>query len=341
MRSTQPVTKDPMLNLKQYLRYQLAAYGANEVLTYSFVHGNLLKAVGQDADLAYSLGNALSPDLEYYRVSLLPSLLEKVHQNIRSDMVRVDDDNHFAIFELGKAHVKGEPDPFDKTLPKEVNALAFVVVADDKTATRQHNGAAYYLAKKYLSLLLKDALLEQLQFEQLEEADLYKNPFIEQMAKPFEPKRSAVLRGQQGMVWGIVGEFRSSVKKALKLPDYAAGFEIDPLIFEHIKTSQSPYTNLPKFPKIRADITLKVSSDLPYSTLYDFVWQQIDSKKPEHTHAVLQPVAIYQADDTSIKNVTFRLWLSAHDRTLQVEVVNTLLDVVAEATAIKHKSQRV
>jgi phenylalanyl-tRNA synthetase beta chain len=342
-RTILPVRRDPYLDLKQTVRSQLAALGANEVLTYSFVHGNLLGKVGQNPELAFGLGNALSPDLEYYRLSVTPSLLEKVHANIRSDMVRRDDDNQFAIFELGKAHVKGEPDPNEKDLPKEVNALALVFAADAKTAERHYSGASYYQAKKYLSSLLNHGgVYAELTFEPLEGANLYSNPFIEQMVKPYEPKRSAVLRDRDGLIWGVVGEYRSSVKRELKLPDFCAGFEIDPLVWVLKASQASSYTPLPKFPKIRADVTLKVAADLPYQTLYDFVWQQIDSKKPEHTHATLAPVAIYQADGVAeSKNITFRLWLSAFNQTLQIEVVNMLLDKVADEAKAKFGAERV
>ncbi|MCW1908652.1 MAG: phenylalanine--tRNA ligase subunit beta [Candidatus Saccharibacteria bacterium] len=342
VRSASPVRKDAYLELKQQLRRQLAALGANEVLTYSFVHGNLLKKVGQHSELAFGLGNALSPDLEYYRLSLTPSLLEKVHANIRSDMVRRDDDNRFALFELGKAHVKGEPDTNEKSLPKEVNALALVFAADSKTAERYYAHAPYYQAKKYLTTLLWDnGVYTELTFEPLEGANLYKNPFIEQMVKPYEPKRSAVLRDRDGLIWGVVGEFTAAVKRELKLPDFCAGFEIDPLIWLLKASQASNYTPMPKFPKIRADITLKVANDVPYQSLFDFVWQQVDSKKPEQTYATLAPVAIYQSEDNTTKNITFRLWLSAYNRTLKIDEINRLLDSVAGDALSKLGASRV
>src|SRR5690606_4056294 len=83
-RSIAPVTPNPLLDMKQQVRTILARAGANEVLTYSFVHGNLLSKVGQDPKNSYAIRNALSPDLQYYRQSLTPSLLELIHPNIKS-----------------------------------------------------------------------------------------------------------------------------------------------------------------------------------------------------------------------------------------------------------------
>jgi phenylalanyl-tRNA synthetase beta chain len=136
LRTTKPAGKNLLNDFKTALRNKLAAGGANEVLSYSFVHGDLLKKTGlDDVDKwAFHLRNALSPDLQYYRTSLLPSLLSKVHPNIKSDMVR-SDDNEFVLFEIGKAHVKKHVD--EEKLPTEFERLALVVAADEKTQLDQ------------------------------------------------------------------------------------------------------------------------------------------------------------------------------------------------------------
>src|SRR3989344_799103 len=99
-RSIAAVSKDALIETKLRARKVLASAGANEVLTYSFVHGNLLEKVGQDKKYAYKLANALSPYLQYYRLSLLPSLLDKVHANIKAGY------GEFAIFEINPVHSK-------------------------------------------------------------------------------------------------------------------------------------------------------------------------------------------------------------------------------------------
>src|ERR1700742_3841986 len=116
------------------------------------------------------------------------------------------------------------------------------------------------------------------------------------MTAPFEPNRSAVLRDQAGLIWGVVGEFKTSVQRALKLPPSTAGFEIDPLLF--IKAKQgSGYTPLPRFPKVTQDITLKVSATVSYQELLDFMESELAKAKPENTQTTLEPVDIYQKPD--------------------------------------------
>src|SRR5690606_563446 len=97
------VTPSLFDTFRAQLRQRLVRAGANEVLTYSFVHGDILKNAGQAVENAYRITNAISPDLQYYRVSLTPSLLDKVNSNIRQ---RFD---HFALFEANKVHMKEYP----------------------------------------------------------------------------------------------------------------------------------------------------------------------------------------------------------------------------------------
>jgi len=98
LRPLTPASQDDLLELKQTVRTVLSQAGANEILTYSFVHGKLFDNVGQDKALAFKLGNALSPDLQYYRLSLTPSLLDKIHLNVKAGY------DQFGVFEIGKAH---------------------------------------------------------------------------------------------------------------------------------------------------------------------------------------------------------------------------------------------
>lgn len=144
-RDLTPASKNPQLTLKATIREVLAAAGANEVLTYTFVHGNLLDKVGQPRDKAFQVANALSPDLQYYRLSLTPSLLDRVHPNIKAGYDR------FVLFEMNKTHSLDHADD-DNGLPKELPMLAAVVTASDK-AVGKAEGAAFYEARTYLDYL--------------------------------------------------------------------------------------------------------------------------------------------------------------------------------------------
>jgi phenylalanyl-tRNA synthetase beta chain len=333
LRDLTPADKDPVIEIKAQVRTTLAAAGANETLGYSFVHGNLLDKVGQDREQAFQLNNALSPDLQYYRLSLTPSLLDRVHANVKAGY------DQFALFELGKAHNKKESD--QEGLPKEVNALALVFAADQKAAAN-YAGAPYYQALRYLmDVLVRFGSNFAVSFEPLEGADLYGNPWVEQMVAPYEPGRSAVLRDQEGLIWGVVGEFRARVRQSLKLPAFTAGFELDPLLFIVYGNSRQ-YVQLSRFPKVEQDICLRVPASTTYGKVYDFVWYHLDGNRPDTTMYTLAPVDIYQReDDPDHKQITLRIALASYERTLTDSEVAQLLDRIAEAAKTSLQAERV
>jgi phenylalanyl-tRNA synthetase beta chain len=328
--SIAPIEKNEDLEVNAKIRRVLAMSGANEVLTYSFVHGNTIKNAGQNVEKALQLSNALSPDLQYYRLSLTPSLLDKIQSNLRTDLVR-GEDNEFALFEINKVHNNSDKDA--EGLPRENYDLALVFAADAKTSKRKYEGSPYYQAKKYLNSLASNMALAGIQLGYLpfNKNDLKGSTWLEELSQIYEPNRSAILKGSNGQIYGLVGEFRSSVKKAFKLPEFCAGFEIDSRLFKE-NQRRAPYVVLPKYPKVQQDISLKVPRDLTYAKVFDFVWDELTKKLPPNTLPTLGPVDIYHKDgDSKNQHITLRLWISAYDRTLKSEEVNALLDEIAKS----------
>lgn len=332
-RDLTPTSKNSLLQVKTRVRDFLSQAGANELLTYSFVHGNLLDKAGQNRELAFQLSNALSPDLQYMRLSLTPSLLEKVHPNSKAGY------ETFALFELGKVHNKAERDQDE--LPSEGQALGFVYVVGDRLSA-DYPGAPYYHARKTLvDLLAAFGVLEQLDFVPLKDEELRSDSWEAQVAAPFEPNRSALLKDRAGRIWGVVGEYRASVRKQLKLPDIIAGFEIDPLLFLQ-DSEANQYIQLPRFPKVEQDICLRVPANTTYHEVFTFVWSHLNQHRPDATYHTLGPIDIYQREgDQDHKQITLRLSLASYERTLTDTEVNNLLDSVADAAQHELQAQRV
>lgn len=323
LRDLSPAASDKLLTTKSLIRSSLAKAGANELLTYSFVHGNLLDKVGQDKSQAYQLSNALSPDLQYYRISLIPSLLDKVHSNIKAGY------DEFALFEMGKTHSLEHPIN-DEGLPTEYDITALVVAGNDKL---KKVGAAFYQARKYLvnlagiNLIFSPVTSEMKKFS---------------MTTPYDFNRSAMVSTRDGKFLGIIGEFKPSVSRQLKLPKFCAGFEVDTEVLGKTIRNGSRYVSLPKFPKVTQDITLKVPSTLAYLDLYNFVWAELGKFQPPNTLPTLGPIDIFQKpDDTKHKQVSFRLSIASYDVTLTDKEVNNLLDKVAEAAKLKYSAERI
>ncbi len=318
-RTLKPAPKNDLLNLKEQIRGKLAAAGANEVLTYSFVHGDLLKKVGQNPDNAFKLSNALSPDLQYLRPSLMPSLLEKIHPNIKAGH------DEFVLFELGKGHLVSAKD--QDGLPLEDNLTALVVAAADKL---KKPGAAYHQAQKYL----QDLLATPVTYKPVE-ANEY------DITKPYDLARAGYIYAGEKFL-GIVGEFRQSVRAALKLPAYCAGFELDTKELLPVLAKGKKYQPLPRFPEVSQDICLKVPSANSFGTVEKLVQETLQSNKPDHTRLTLNTLDIYQRpDDTDHKQITFSVQLASYERTLTSKDLSALMEKVAAAAKEKLNAEQI
>jgi phenylalanyl-tRNA synthetase beta chain len=321
-RDISPTELDKNLQFKSELRSNLASLGANEVLTYGFVHGNLLEKTGQNKDMAFKITNALSPDLQYYRLSLTPSLLAHIHSNIKSGHDR------FAIFEIGKAHNKMHKDD-DNGVPKEyeIAALAYA----DKNAKP---GEAYYVARNYLDEMAARLGVE-IDYRPIDkEADV---PVV----KPFDPERSALVFAG-GTTLGIIGEFKAGVRKQLKLPVGSAGFEIGLQELMKARSVRSSYRPISRFPSISQDICLEVDEAVRYGELTKQLKGSFDRQIGDHQSYNLQPIDIYESEKIKgRKRITCRVTLTDYERTLTESVLTKVLDQVSSQLEKSIQAKRI
>lgn len=309
-RSIKPVAMNQSRLLKQSVRERLATTGANEVLTYSFVHENTIQKTGQDPSRAFRISNALSPDLQYYRLSILSSLLDKVHMNSKAGYDR------FALFEIGKVHYKGKMDEDEPDVPHEDEHVALIVAHDDK---QRPAGAPYYLAKRLLSHITDSGVALQ----PLAGFDFSEDERGRQLTSAYEPGRSAVIV-RDGQVHGVVGEFTAAVRKAFKLPAFCAGFEVHT---DMLAAATHSYEPLSRFPQSERDICFQVAADVPYESVTDALRSvpADASVKYEFT-----PVDIYQASGENTKNVTIRVTFTPYNKTLGGSEVDQLMSELGE-----------
>lgn len=323
-RTIKPAERNKLIDFKSRLRNILSANGATEVLTYNFVHGDLLTRVDQDPGKAYELSNALSPDLQYFRMSLIPSLLEKIHPNIKAGNDVVN------IYELNKVHSK---DHVSEGIPSEFNSLGFVTSANDKL---EQAGAVYYQARLHLDALA-DRLGITLKFVPIDETA----PNFPSM-QPFDPKRSAIIQeSSKGILLGVVGEFKQSVVRQLKLPRYSAGFEVDVEELMRVMPTSSRYKALMKFPKVAQDMTLKVPAEKSYQEIELLIYKSLDELGSKNMSFDVAFIGTYHKPQDKSKNMTFSFKIGSSDRTLTASEVNAILDQVSADAKNKFGAERV
>lgn len=315
-RSIKPVPKNPRRELKNAIRQSLSRAGANEILTYSFVHERILKNAEQDITQAYKLSNALSPDLQYYRLTVLPSLLDKVYTNIKSGH------NEFALFEIGKGHLKSKG--LNKEgLPIENNYIDLVY-----SSKKDKPGAPFYVAKKIIDNLGKD-LGVKFEFEKIV------NQIDKQILAPFDIDRSSLIIIDNGDIVGLVGELKQSVIKNFKLPQYisAASIDIDILQKNISKNIGDSYHPLSKFPSTRRDISIEIDLAVSYKDVLNVVKNSLQKQDDEFISISL--VDIYRAKDSSFKTITLNISMTNYNRTLTATDASRIIENINKAISVK------
>ena len=308
-RTFKAVKKAKIDLLQSEIREILTAGGANEILTYSFIHGDLLEKVDQDSQNSYKIVNSISPDLQYYRQTLTPSLLSKVSQNIRAGF------GEFAIFEMNKITEKSLG-LNEENVPIEQKKLAFVYV-------NNKGENAFYQAKNYLDFLCKKLGIE-VEFSKF---NLKKSP----LSTEFESKRSAVIEIQNNgkkITLGVIGEFKKSVQKSLKLPEATAGFELDlNILLENFAGSNVKIKNFSKFQSVERDISINVDEKREFSEIFN-IFENI-SDKFENVEIEVLPIDIFKNSDRT-KNISIRFKITPFEKTLTGEEIHEIVQKIEE-----------
>lgn len=300
------------------VRKILARASANEVLTYSFVHGDMLKKAGQNADNSYRVVNSISPDLQYYRQTLTPSLLNVVHQNIKQGYVE------FSLFELNKTHDK-KYGLGDEGVPNELEKIALVLAVKNP-----RTDAPYYEAKRLLDYLLQSFNINA-DYRPID------NEYDKSVVAPFEIVRSAsVFDKRTGETIGYIGEYKKLIQKAFKLPVYSAGFEINSLaLFRAAQDLGSGYRPISRYPSSERDVCFKVDEKITYLQ----VARALEAAKSKvELEAVISPVDIYKSDGANTKNITMNIKLTSYDHTLTSQEVTDAVDLFIESVIEQTKA---
>lgn len=294
------------------LRSQLVRAGANEVVTYSFVHGDILQKVGQSKDNAYKIINSLSPDLQFYRQSITPSLLSNVFQNRKMGY------DSFALFELNKVHQK-QFGLTNEQVPVERDSIAYIV---SRQQNKSLTSASYYDAKRTLEFLMNSIGVD-VDYEQLASEDIAR-------IAPFEPLRSAsIVERKSRRIIGVIGEYKKMVQKSFKLSEQTAGFELDTrMLFDVHHPNGNMYYPLSRYPGTERDICFQV----PRSTQYqDIIIPTQTALQDVDVITHIEPVDIYQSTDSTnsdTKNITIRIKFVSYHKTLTGEDVSPIVEGV-------------
>ena len=316
-RSIKPVPINTAIQTKRVIRETMKRFGANEVLSYSFVNQKVMQRANQDIKQAFRLGNALSPDLQYYRLTVLPSLLDKVHMNIKSGH------DEFILYEIGKGHNKKYHGSDDEGLPSESKFVDMVY-----TSKKPRQGAAFYYIRRQVEALAREFGREIVCLPIKDELDF-------PVTAPFEQSRSAMVHeAHTNEFLGMIGELKQSVIRDFKLPAYTAAATLDFEAFHELyKNPKESYMALSKYPRVYQDVSLMVPVAVYAQDLESNIRQALSSSADKRLTWSLEAIGIYQPENDDLhKSITYRLIVSSCEKTLLESEVSELISVVVDSS---------
>lgn len=295
--------KNALLDLKTKLRDLLSGrFAAHELLTYSFVSKRLQETVGENPEDSYEIVNSISPELQRFRQSLIPSLLDKISINLKAGF------RDFSVYEINQISKISFGKDQDG-VPVLKNHLAFAIMGD------------YYAAKTVLLDLLSDLGIKNPEVKDFEQKN---------NAPYFEPLHSAIVSADSLNI--SLGEVKAPVLKRLKIGTAVSVFELDlDDLLATIPPISATTAKLSKFPSVERDLTIKVTTDTKYA---DCVKEILSVFQAKNLIISLEPTSIYQAD-ASTKNISFHLCFASSDKTLENAEIS---DIMNEISSVVGKS---
>ena len=290
----------PLWQLKQELRGILSdRLAMHELLTYSFISRDLLEKVGQDPDDSYEIVNSISPELQCFRQQIIPSLLDKVRENIKSGH------KDFTLYEINQVSLKSSG-LTDEGTPVLKNHLGIVSLND------------FYELKARILALFKSLKLN-IEYRAITSETANHDPYL-------EPKRSAeILVGDTKI--GAFGEIKAAVLRRFKLEPVISACEINLDKIAQLPRDRATDFKISRFPFVERDLTLKVSTVAQFGRFDQAILAMLSA---ENLIAEVAPVSVYQADPAT-KNISFHLRFSSPERTLDQDQISAIMEKVTVA----------
>lgn len=250
----QPVPRqspEPILSLKQKVRYSLIGCGFQEVITYSLTSlemlNKLLPAPHPLEPMPLRVANPMTVEQEYLRPNLRANLLAVLSANRRYE------DGCIRLFELGKVYL-----PRQNDLPNEPEMLCGILSGFrfDKSWHGGDDLLDFYDAKGVVEGLLARLDVEA-SFEGSEDESLH------------PVKQAAIVIA--GNRLGVVGELHPKVLQAFEIPEAAYLFEIDLTALLPFTLGHKMFQPISRFPTIVRDIAVVVDAGVTHQRVENII----------------------------------------------------------------------
>ena len=296
-RSFKGSPKNPLFALKSEIRNILSdVIGGSELLTYSFVSKALQQKVGENIEDSYEIVNSISPELQCFRQSIIPSLLEKTYENQKAGF------KDFVLYEMNQVAKKSFGMQSDQT-PSLESHLAICLEGD------------YYQIKQ-----ICETIGRRLGF------DFKFTDFKSAQYPYFEPLHSVDIKVGQTVI-GALGEIKHSVLKGMKLKNIAA-LEINLVPLLSLTPILRGAQKISRFPSVTRDLTVKTSDQVSFATLNQTIEKAL---KRDNFVYEIEPVSIYrQTENSETRNCSFHLSFASTVKTMSADEISDIMKQIAQ-----------
>ena len=306
------------LELEQKVRDVMVGSGLDEAMTYSLTNmASVARVEPAAADPAQylHLANPMTPDREYLRRSLLPSLLEALALNLHAH-------ERVQLFEVARVYLPHA----GNVLPDEPRHLAIAMAGQREAMswlTKDAPMMDFFDLKGVIeTLLARLQITDRVDFVALTDDPRF-HPGRAAVLKVRHPQRAPHSNGQvsDGQVLGVLGELHPDVRERLDLKSSRAlAAELD---LETLITLAQPvqYRPISRFPATLQDLAVIVNVDMPA--------ERVAVAIRKYAGANLESLTLFDVYEgpqigTGRRSLAYRLVFRSMERTLTDEDVNKI-----------------
>ncbi|MBI4991428.1 hypothetical protein HZB96_05030, partial [Candidatus Gottesmanbacteria bacterium] len=317
-----PITDKPKdFEFEEEIKHTLKYWGYTEVYNYSFISGGLIKKTGLKTADHLKVANPLTEEIEYMRISLIPSMLETIVKNQPYK-------ENLQLFELAKVYIphKAIKTPVEE-LPKEVSILTIT------------NQKSFYELKGIVEALTRELGIQNV----ILSPDVIgaKNPqhVTENDGDPssanwrtqddalrhFWHPQQIISLNKNGENLGYLGKIHPYLSNSFQIKN---DLYIGVLNIELLAKTANPskkYTPIPQYPPVLEDLTFI----LPQKSQVGFIIDEIYKTSP-----LIKTVQIL---DSFKNNITFRITYQSETKNLSGEDVKKIRQEILQKLENKFK----